>query len=256
VLALAAGIIVLISLLPLVSVVAGAFTFARGPVMQWGRWTTANFERVFVNAPDPIINTLMFAGVATLISIVLSTLASYLIVKKRNALTPMLDYLVTLPLALSGTVIGIGLVMAFNTGWLTLTGTAAIVVVAYVIRRLPFGVRNASATLYNISGSLEEASISLGVPPLASFFKVVLPVMLPSIIAAAVLVWTTTVAELSASVVVYSGGKETMPIQIFRLIDSNLMAQASAYGVVLVATILLPLVIATTVFKIDIFASR
>ncbi len=152
--------------------------------------------------------------------------------------------------------IGIGLVMTFNTGWLTLTGTAAIIVIAYVVRRLPFGIRNASATLYNIPGSIEEASISLGVPPLKSFFKVVFPVMLPSIAAAGVLVWTTTVAELSASVVVYTGGRETMPIQIFRLIDSNLMAQASAYGVVLVALILLPIILATTVFKLDIFASK
>ncbi len=255
-LALAAAVVVAISLLPLISVVIGAFTFARGPVMQWGRWTTANFERVFLNAPDPIINTLIFAGIATVLSLIVSTLASYVIVKKRNALTPALDYLSTLPLALSGTVIGIGLVMTFNTGWLTLTGTTAIIVIAYVVRRLPFGIRNASATLYNIPGSIEEASISLGVPPLKSFFKVVFPVMLPSIAAAGVLVWTTTVAELSASVVVYTGGRETMPIQIFRLIDSNLMAQASAYGVVLVALILLPIILATTVFKLDIFASK
>ncbi len=255
-LALAAGLVVLVSLLPLATVAAGAFTFARGPVMQWGRWTTANMERVFFSDPDPIINTLIFAGTATLISIFISTVASYLIVKKRTVLTPALDYLSSLPLALSGTVLGIGLVMSFNTGWLTLTGTAMIIVIAYVIRRLPFGIRNASSTLYNIPNSIEEASISLGVPPVKSFFKVVLPIMLPSIVAAAVLVWTTTVAELSASVVVYSGGKETMPIQVFRLIDSNLMAQASAYGLVLVITILVPIVIATTVFKIDIFATR
>jgi iron(III) transport system permease protein len=80
--------------------------------------------------------------------------------------------------------------------------------------------------------------------------------MLPSIAAAGVLVWTTTVAELSASVVVYTGGRETMPIQIFRLIDSNLMAQASAYGVILVALILAPIILATTVFKLDIFATK
>ncbi len=255
-LALAAALVVIVSLLPLVTVMAGAFTFARGPVMQWGRWTTLNMERVFLNSPDPIINTLIFAGAATLLSIIVSTLASYLIVKKRNALTPLLDYLAMLPLALSGTVIGIGLVMAFNTGWLILTGTGLIIVVAYVVRRLPFGVRNASATLYNMPNSIEEASISLGVPPVQSFFKVVMPVMLPSIIAAAILVWTTTVAELSASIVVYSGGRETMPIQIYRLIDSNLMAQASAYGLVLVATILIPIVLATTIFKIDLFASK
>jgi len=178
------------------------------------------------------------------------------IVKKRTVLTPALDYIASLPLALSGTVLGIGLVMSFNTGWLTLTGTAMIIVIAYVIRRLPFGIRNASSTLYNVPNSIEEASISLGVPPVQSFFKVVLPIMVPSIAAAAILVWTTTVSELSASIVVYSGGKETMPIQIFRLIDSNLMAQASAYGLVLVVTILLPIIIATTIFKIDVFASR
>jgi iron(III) transport system permease protein len=255
-LAIGAGIIVVVSLLPLVTVIAGAFTFARGPVMQWGRWTTLNMERVFLNSPDPIINTLIFAGIATLISIVISTAASYLIVKKRNLLTPWIDYLSMLPLALSGTVLGIGLVMSFNTGWLTLTGTGAIIVVAYVIRRLPFGIRNASSTLYNMPGSIEEASISLGVPPVRSFFKVVLPVMLPSIAAAAILVWTTTVAELSASIVVYSSGRETMPIQIYRLIDSNLMAQASAYGLVLVATILIPITIATTIFKIDLFNAK
>ena len=74
--------------------------------------------------------------------------------------------------------------------------------------------------------------------------------------AAAVLTWTTTIAELSASIIVYSGGRETMPIQIFKLIDSNLMAQASAYGLVLIAVILVPIVIATKLFKVDLFSSR
>jgi iron(III) transport system permease protein len=143
-------------------------------------------------------------------------LVSYLVVKKRNRLTPLLDYLSTLPLALSGTVIGIALVMSFNTGWLPLTGTGAIIVLAYVVRRLPFGTRNASSTLYNIPDSIEEASISLGVPPLRSFFQVVLPLMVPAIVAAAVLTWTTTWPSSARPSVVYSGGRETMPIQIFR----------------------------------------
>ena len=86
--------------------------------------------------------------------------------------------------------------------------------------------------------------------------KVVLPLMLPALAAAGVLTWTTTVAELSASIIVYSGGRETMPIQIFKLIDSGLMAQASAYGLLLVTVILVPIVIATTVFKIDLLSSR
>ena len=127
---------------------------------------------------------------------------------------------------------------------------------AYIIRRLPFGIRNASSTLYNVPNSIEEASISLGVAPVPSFLKVVLPLMVPAIAAAAVLTWTTTVAELSASIIVYSGGRETLPIQIYKLIDSGLMAQASAYGLILIAIILVPIVVATRVFRVDLFSSR
>ncbi len=255
-LAAAAGVVVAISTLPLVTVVVGAFTRARGPVMRWGEWTTANLERVIINAPDPIINTLLYAAVALVLSLLLSTLIGFLVVKKPNLLTPAIDYLSALPLALSGTVLGIGLVMSFRGSWLPLAGTAGIIILAYLIRRLPLGIRNASSTLYNIPDSIEDASISLGVPPLRTFFQVVFPLMIPSIAASGVLVWTTTVAELSASVVVYSAGQETLPIQIFRLIDSNLMAQASAYGLVLLAIILIPILIATTVFKVDVFATR
>ncbi|HEV2509078.1 iron ABC transporter permease [Bosea sp. (in: a-proteobacteria)] len=251
-----AAVLVIVSLLPLGSIVVGAFTVSRGPVMRWGEWTTAHVERLVRIAPDPVINTLLYSAAATAIGITFSAIVSYLIVKKRNILTPALDYLTALPLALSGTIIGIGLIMSFNTGFLPLTGTASIIVLAYVVRRLPFGIRNSSSTLYNIPNSIEEASISLGVPPVVTFFKVVLPLMLPAVAAAAVLTWTTTVAELSASIIVYSGGRETMPIQIYKLIDSNLMAPASAYGLVLVAVILIPIIVATRVFKIDLFSSK
>jgi iron(III) transport system permease protein len=255
-LAAAAFAIVIVSVLPLFTVVVGAFTLTRGPVMYWGQFSLASVERVFVNAPDPIVNTMIYAATATLIGIMFSVVASYLVVKKRNALTPAIDYLIMLPMAISGTVLGIGLVMTFNTGWLAMTGTAAIIVAAYVVRRLPFGVRNASSTLYNIPPSIEEASISLGVPPFASFRKVILPLMAPAIGAAAVLTWTTTVSELSASVVVYSAGRETVPIQIFRLIDTGLNGRASAYGLALVVMILVPIVLAVKVFKLELFAAK
>lgn len=251
-----AGLVVLISLLPLISIILGAFTASRGPVMQWGSWTLENLERVFVTAPQPLVNSLTYAGVATAVSITFSAVVSYLVVKKPNFLTPVVDYISAIPLALSGTVLGVGLLASFHGGWLPLSGTAAIIVLAYVIRRMPLGMRNGQATLHNIPNSLEEASISLGVPPVATFFKVVLPVMLPAIISAAILTWTTTVAELSASILVYSGGRETLPIQVFRLIDSGLMAYASAYGLVLVAVILIPITVASRLFRIDVFAAK
>jgi iron(III) transport system permease protein len=178
---------------------------------------------------------------------------SYLVIKKRGLLTPAIDYIAMLPLAMSGTVLGISLVMTFNAGWLAMSGTAAIMVTAFVIRRFPFGVRSASATLYNIPNSLEEASISLGVPPLRSFIKVVLPLMAPAIAAATVLTWTTIVAELSASLVVYSAGRETITIQVFRLVETGLQGQAAAYGLILMLLTLVPVLIATKVFRIRVF---
>ncbi len=253
---LAASFIVIVSLVPLAVIAVGAFTVSRGPVMQWGNWTLANMERVFVTAPQPLVNSLLYAGAATLIGVAFSAVVSYLIIKKRNAVTPWLDYISSVPLALSGTVLGIGLVVSFNAGWLPLTGTATIMVLALLVRRLPFGMRSAQATLYNIPNSIEEASISLGSPPLRTFFKVVLPMMGPAIASAAILTWTTSVSELSASILVYSGGRETLTIQVFRLIGSNLMAYASAYGLVLIAVILIPIVVATKVFKVDVFASK
>ena len=80
--------------------------------------------------------------------------------------------------------------------------------------------------------------------------------MAPAIASAAILTWTTSVSELSASILVYSGGRETLTIQVFRLIGSNLMAYASAYGLVLIAVILIPIIVATKVFKIDVFTSK
>jgi iron(III) transport system permease protein len=250
---LSAGGVVLISMLPLIAVIVGAFTHSRGPVMQWGQWTLANIERVVVTAPQPLVNSLMYAGTATVIGIIFSTVVSYMIVKKPSLLTPWMDYISVVPLALSGTVLGIGLIISFHTGWISLTGTASIIVLALVIRRLPFGMRNASSTLHNIPNSIEEASISLGVPPFRTFLKVVLPMMIPAVAAAAVLTWTTSVAELSASILVYSGGRETLTIQVFRLLDSGLMAYASAYGLALVLLILLPVIAATRIFKVDVF---
>ena len=181
---------------------------------------------------------------------------SYLIVKKKSRLSPLLDAAVVVPLTISGTVLGIALVQSFNTGPLVLTGTAFIMVLVYVVRRLPFGVRNASSMLYNIPTSIEEASISLGVTPLRTFVQVVLPVMKGAIFSAAILMWATSISELSASVVVYSAGLETMPIAIFRQVDTGRLGLASAYGATLVTLILVPVLALPRLLRINLFSLK
>lgn len=254
VIALIAAVLLIASTLPLVMVIAIAFTASSGPVLRWGEFSLANLTTVLAREPQPILNTITFGAIACAIGVIVSIIVSVLIVKKKNLLTPALDYLVMLPMALSGTVLGIGMMTTFGSNSLiTLSGTSAIIILVFVIRRLPHGIRNASATLHAIPDSLEDASVSLGVPPFRSFLKVVLPLMVPGIAAAAVLTWTTIIAELSASLVVYSAGKETITIKVFQLMNTGLNGQAAAYGLILVLLAIVPIVITTRVFKIRLF---
>ncbi|HCQ45820.1 MAG TPA: iron ABC transporter permease [Achromobacter sp.] len=250
------GLVILVSMLPLIIVFIAAFTKTSGPVMQWGQWSLASMQRALHGAPEPILNSLKFASLATVLGVAFAVLVSYLTIKKRSAFTQVLDYIVVLPLTISGTVLGIALVQTFNTGWLVLAGTASIMVLCYTVRRLPFAVRNASSVLFNIPDSIEEASISLGVSPLMTFFKVILPAMKASIISAAILMWLTTISELSASIVAYSGGLETMPIAIFRQVDGGRLGMASAYGAALVTVIVLPIIVSVKAFRIKLFSGK
>ncbi|MEB2398630.1 MAG: iron ABC transporter permease [Alcaligenaceae bacterium] len=251
-----AVLFVAFTMIPAVTVIVGAFTKASGPVMQYGTFTLENMERALRNAPEPILNSLMLASVAAVAGTCFATLTSYLIVKKRMWVVSTLDYVVMLPLAISGTVLGIALIHTYNSGMIILTGTWVIMAAAYFVRKVPFSIRSASASLYSIPDSIEEASINLGVSPIASFFKVVLPVMKPAILGAAILMWVTSLAEISATIVLYYGGMETMPIEMFRQIDAGYLARASAYGVILMFVILVPIYLAVRFLKLDLFSSR
>lgn len=244
--------VVALSLMPAVVVVVTAFTPSVGPVLHYGSFTLAHLRHALFRAPEPLYNSLFLASIATVAGAVFSVAAAYLIVKRRSALTHALDVLVMLPLTIAGTVLGIALINTFNHGWLVLTGSWVIMALAYFLRRMPTSVRAAAGPLHNLRDSIEEASMSLGVGPLRSFVRVVLPVIGPSVVAAAVLMWVTTLSELSATVVLYFGGMNTMPIEIFQQIDSGRLALACAYSLVLLLAIFIPLALARWIFKLKV----
>ncbi|GGY20036.1 ABC transporter permease [Paludibacterium paludis] len=251
--ALASGGLLLIgalSLLPAAVVVVTAFTPSVGPVLRYGGFTLEHIEHVLVRAPEPLYRSLQLASAATLAGTVFAVACAYLIVKRRAALTFVLDILVALPMTIAGTVLGIALTVAFNQGWLVLTGSWVIMALAYFLRCVPASVRAATGPLHNLRDSIEEASRSLGVGPVRSFFRVVLPVIAPSVAAAAVLMWVTTLSELSATLVLYFGGMSTMPIEIFQQVDSDRLGVACAYSLALLLTIFIPLGIARWGFRI------
>ena len=231
------SILIVLSVLPVMVVIVTAFTPSIGPVLKYGGFTLSHMQQALVQAPGPLYNSLLLGAAATSAGAVFSIVAAYLIVKRPSGLSTGLDVLVMLPLTIAGTVLGIALINVFNSGWLVLTGSWVIMALAYFLRRVPTSVRAAMGPLHNLRSSIEEASISLGVAPMPTFAKVVLPVVWPAVIAATVLMWITTLSELSATVVLYFGGMSTLPIEVFQLVDSGRLAQASAYSLVLLMAI-------------------
>ena len=246
------SILIVLSVLPVMVVIVTAFTPSIGPVLKYGGFTLSHMQQALVQAPGPLYNSLLLGAAATSAGAVFSIVAAYLIVKRPSGLSVGLDVLVMLPLTIAGTVLGIALINVFNSGWLVLTGSWVIMALAYFLRRVPTSVRAAMGPLHNLRNSIEEASISLGVAPMPTFAKVVLPVVWPAVIAATVLMWITTLSELSATVVLYFGGMSTLPIEVFQLVDSGRLAQASAYSLVLLMAIFLPLLLTRFVFKVKV----
>jgi iron(III) transport system permease protein len=246
------SILVVLSILPVLVVIVTAFTPSIGPVLKYGGFTLSHMQQALVQAPGPLYNSLLLGAAATSAGAVFSIVAAYLIVKRPSGLSAGLDALVMLPLTIAGTVLGIALINVFNSGWLVLTGSWVIMALAYFLRRVPTSVRAAMGPLHNVRNSIEEASISLGVAPMPTFAKVILPLVWPAVIAATVLMWITTLSELSATVVLYFGGMSTLPIEVFQLVDSGRLAQASAYSLVLLMAIFLPLLLTRFIFKVKV----
>lgn len=247
--------LVFVALFPFVVVMVSSITKTSGPVMYWGQFSLENFTRAVAIAPRPILNSFFLATTATLIGIVFGVVVSYLLVRRRGAVSYLLDILVMLPLAIAGTVQGIALAATYNKGIIILTGTWMILVLAYFIRKAPYSIKTTSALLQQIDGSIEEASINLGVPPVRSFLKVVIPIMLPGIVAGGIIMWVTTLAELSSTIVLYYGPWATMTVEVFQRIGSGDFGPASAYATILIVSVLIPLFILNRVSGKDLASS-
>jgi len=178
--------------------------------------------------PKTITNSLLFSIIAVILIVAIGTLLGFVLSLKRNIASKLLDPLLMIPYIVPGTVLGIGLVVAFNRKPLYLTGTAAIIILSYFIRTLPYSVRSSASILRQIDPALEEARIDLGLSPARTFRKVTLPLMLPGIISGAILSWVTAI---------YVGRTMTMPVRIYLSVLDGLFGTASALATfLLVAT--------------------
>lgn len=228
-----------LALVPFAAVVVVSFMRFSGPVLQ-GSFALDNFAQLFARSYRPLTNTLLLATLAACGATLIGVPIGYIVVRHRSRLSGLIDIVATSPFAVAGTVLGIGLVMTYSGGFLVLTGTAAIMILAYMVRKLPFSVRSASAILHQIDPSLEEASINLGVPPALTFARITVPLMLGGIVGGFVLTFVTVASELSATVVLYSGQWSTMTIAMFQALEGTSAGIAAAAATVLIICTVLP----------------
>ena len=233
-------LIVLLALVPFFAIVVLSFLEFRGPVLH-PNFSLDNFAVLFGREMRPLGNTLLFATGAALGTTLIGVPIGYVVTRWRSGVATTLDVLATLPFAVAGTVLAIGFVVSFNSGWLLLTGGPLILVLAYTVRKIPFAVRSASAIVHQIDLSLEEASISLGRSPLQTFLRVVVPLMLGGIASGIVLTWVTVASELSATVVLYSGQWRTLTVVMFQALEGGGAGLATAAASTLIVVTVLPI---------------
>jgi iron(III) transport system permease protein len=234
--------VVTLSIIPQATVITTSFLKTNGPVFAGG-FSLDSYREVLYKVPQAITNTFTYASIAIVIMVFAGLLLSYVVVRRPSKLTSFLDALIMIPYVIPGTVLGISLIIAFNKPPIQLTGTWVILVIAYVIRKLPYTMRSSTAILHQIDRSVEEASISLGVPPMRTFFKTTAILMIPGVMSGAILSWVTTINELSSTIVLYYGATKTITVSIYSEVFTSNFGTAAALASILSLTTIISLII-------------
>ena len=235
-------LLVAVSMIPQLVVIYTSFLETRGAVFTGG-YSFDSYTTIFSSLGTAISNTYLFSTTAILAIVFLGMTVAYLTTRRKSILTDIIDTLTMFPYIIPGSVLGITLLLAFNEEPLLLSGTALIIIISLIIRRLPYTLRSSSAILYQISPSIEEASISLGASPLKTFFKVTAIMMLPGVMSGAILSWITAINELSSSVILFTGATKTMSVAIYTEVIRASYGTAAALSTILTLTTIAAMVI-------------
>jgi len=227
-----------IAVLPQCYVMYTSFKNTEGKIFVAG-YSLQSYATAFGKLGKSIQNTLIIPLLALVVIVLLAVLVAYLVVRRRNPLTGISDILSMIPYIVPGTVLGIALLLAFNKPPLLISGTMLIMVIALVIRRLPYTIRSSVAILQQIPMSIEEAAISLGATKMKAFFRITVPMMKAGIMSGAILSWVTMISELSTAIILYTGKTKTLTVAIYtEVIRGNYGTAAALSTILTVLTVL------------------
>jgi iron(III) transport system permease protein len=194
-------------------------------VPTWDTWqtlTVKHFKTVFENERvyKAFGNSLFLSLGGAAVCMLLAALTSYLTVRTKIAGRGILEGLVFIPWAFPGTALALGLLWAYVDFPIPIYATIWIIMLAYVTRFMPYGLRAVSSTIIQIHKELEEASVVCGAGFIATFRRVLIPLMRPGVIAGWIILVTIFMREFSASIFLYSPGSEPLgPLIYFFYLD-------------------------------------
>lgn len=241
------SLVILVSLLPHLTVVFTSFTEGWAGMGFPKRFSLANYARVFEMARAPIRNSLLLSAVATAAASVVGTLLAYISVRRALRFRWVLDLTVMLPFILPGIIVGVAILTGFSSGPLVLSGTVAILIMGYFIRRMPYVFRSTTASLSQIDRAMEDASAVTGASWTLTFRRITLPLMAPGILAGAVISFSTLMGELSTTVMLYSARWKTITVAIMEYLFSSSIGPAYALGTILIVLVLSAILLANRI---------
>lgn len=241
--------IVAISALPQLYIIYVSFRNSVNGVFQEG-YSLANYREAIDKLLLRATGNTVIVGVLALAGIILlAIMISYLTVRRPSILNHTIDTVSMLPYIMPGSVIAIALLSTFSRKPLVLTGTLAIMIIAVIIRRLPYTTRSATATLIQIPMSIEEASISLGASKMKTFFRITVPMMSSGIVSGAILSWVSIVTEVSSAVILYNNRSITLTVGTYSAISRGNFGAAAAFATVTTVLTALSLIVYMRVTK-------
>jgi iron(III) transport system permease protein len=187
--------------------------------------------------------TINIAAVSAPLTASIGLLTAYLLVRQRFIGKDAFEFGTMLSFAIPGTVIGVSYILAFNVPPIELTGTGAILVLCFVFRNMPVGVRAGIAAMSQLDRSLDEASLTLGANSWYSMRRVILPLMRPAILAALVYSFVRAMTAISAVIFLVSAEFDMATSYIIGRVENNDYGIAIAYSTVLILVMLMAVVL-------------
>ena len=246
-----------IYIIPVIFVIIFSFTNSRsissGSITGF---TFQNYIDVFssFDVLKPFVTSVFYSAGASILVVILTLGVSRILHKYKNIWALILEYMMLIPWVLPSTLIAIGLITAFDKKNILafnniLTGTIWLLLIAYVIVKIPFSLRMLKATFFSIDNELEEAATSLGASPFYTFRKVIFPIILPSAMAILALNFNSLLADYDLTVFLYHPLLKTLGIVIRSSTDSTQNLKDSQ-AVALVYSVILMIIASVTLYLI------